>query len=45
MGRRFFFTRRTLFPPLDKKDTRDMAKGLRITSKRDVGELGVQYLS
>ena len=24
----FSFTRRTLFPPLDKKNTRDKAKGL-----------------
>ena len=24
----FFFTRRTLFPPLDKRNTRDKAKGL-----------------
>ena len=28
MGRRFFFTRRTLFPPLDKRNTRDKAKVL-----------------
>ena len=24
----FFFMRRTLFPPLDKRNTRDKAKGL-----------------
>ena len=30
----FFFTRRTLFPPLDKMNTRDEAKGLRLTSER-----------
>ena len=24
----FFFTRRTLFPPLDKRNTRDKAKGV-----------------
>jgi len=24
----FFFTRRTLFPPLDKRNTHDEAKGL-----------------
>ena len=24
----FFFTRRTIFPPLDKRNTRDKAKGL-----------------
>ena len=37
----FFFTRRTLFPPLDKRNTRDKAKGLRITSERHIGELVV----
>ena len=41
----FSFTRRTLFPPLDKRNTRDKAKGLRITSERYIGELGVRYLS
>ena len=41
----FFFARRTLFPPLDKRNTRDKAKGLRISSARHIGELGVQYLS
>ena len=34
----FFFTRRMLFPPLDKKNTRDKAQGLRITSERYIGE-------
>ena len=34
----FFFTRTMLFPPLDKKNTRDKAKGLRITSERHSGE-------
>jgi len=34
-----------LFPPLDKRNTRDKAKGLRITSARHIGELGVRYLS
>ena len=29
----FFFTRRTLFPPLDKRSIRDKAKDLRITSE------------
>ncbi|WP_455075987.1 hypothetical protein, partial [Porphyromonas catoniae] len=29
-----------LFPPLDKRNTRDKAKGLRITSERYIGELG-----
>ncbi len=45
MGRRFFFTRRTLFPPLDKRNTHDKAKGLYITSERYTGELGVRCLS
>ena len=26
-----------LFPPLDKKNTRDKAQGLRITSERHIG--------
>ena len=37
----FFFTGRTLFPPLNKKNTRDKAKGLRVASERHIGELGV----
>ena len=41
----FFSTRRTFFPPLDKRNTRDKAKGLRITSGRYIGELGVRCLS
>ena len=41
----FSFTRRTLFPPLNKKNTRNKAKGLRITSERHIGELGVRCLS
>ena len=41
----FFFTSRTLLPPLDKRNTRDKAKGLRITSERYIGVLGVRYLS
>ena len=41
----FSFTRRTLSPPLDKRNTRDKAKGLRITSARHSGELGVRHLS
>ena len=36
----FSFTRRTLFSPLDKRNTRDKSKGLRITSERYIGELG-----
>ena len=41
----FFFTRRTLSPPLDKRNIRDKAKGLRITSERYIGELSVRCLS
>ncbi|WP_288332859.1 hypothetical protein, partial [uncultured Porphyromonas sp.] len=33
----FFFKRRILFPPLDKKNARDNAKGLRIPSERHIG--------
>ena len=41
----FFFTRRTLFPPLDKRNTRDKAKGLCVPSERYIGELSVRCLS
>ena len=41
----FFFTRRTLFPPLDKKNTCDKVKGLCSTLERHIEELGVRYLS
>ena len=41
----FYFTRMPLFPPLDKRNTRGKAKGLRITSERHIGELGVRCLS
>ena len=41
----FFFTRTMLFLPQDKRNTRDKAKGLRITSERYIGEMGVRYLS
>jgi len=34
-----------LFSPLDKRNTRDKAKGLYITSERYIGELGVRCLS
>ena len=44
-GGAFFFTRRTLSPPVEKRNTRDKAKGLCITSERPIGELGVRYLS
>ena len=40
----FFFARMTLFPPLNKRDTRDKAKGLCITSGRHIVALGVRYL-
>ena len=45
MGRRFSFTSMALFPPLDKRNTRDKAKGLRITSERYIGELSARCLS
>ena len=41
----FSFTGMTLFPPLDKKNTRDKVKGLRVASERHIGELGVRCLS
>ena len=41
----FFFAKTALFPPQDKKNTRDKAKGLHITSERHIGELGVRCLS
>ena len=31
-----------LFPPLDNRNTRDKAKGLRVTSERHIVELGVR---
>ena len=37
--------RRTLSPPLDKRNTRDKAKGLRITTEGHSRELSVRYLS
>ena len=37
----FFFTRTMLFPPLDKRNTRDKKKGLCIASERHIGEQGV----
>ena len=33
----FFFVRRTLFPPQDKRNTHDKAEGLCITSERYIG--------
>ena len=41
----FFFTGMALFPPLNKRNTRDKAKGLRITSERYIGELSARCLS
>ncbi|KXB72253.1 hypothetical protein HMPREF3185_01792, partial [Porphyromonas somerae] len=32
----FSFTRRMLFSPLDKKNTRDKVRGLRISSERHI---------
>ena len=40
-----FFTKMTLFPPLDKRNTRDKVKDLCITSARHIGELGVRCLN
>ena len=34
-----------LFPPLDKRNTHDKAKGLCVSSERYIGELGTRYLS
>ena len=41
----FFFTRMALFSPLNKRNTRDKAKGVRISSEGHIGELGVRCLS
>ena len=41
----FFFARIALSSPLDKRNTHDKAKGLRTTSEKHIGELGVRYLS
>ena len=41
----FSFARRILFPLLNKRNTHDKAKGLRLTSERRIGELGVRCLS
>ena len=40
-----FLCKNNTFPPQDKKNTRDKAKGLRTTSERYIGELGVRHLS
>jgi len=34
-----------LSPPLNQRNTRDKVKGVRITSERHIGELGVRYLN
>jgi len=34
-----------LFPPLDKRNPHDEAKGVRISSEGNIGELGVRCLS
>ena len=41
----FFFTRMMLSPPLDKRNTRDKARGLCVSSEGYIGELGVRCLS
>ena len=41
----FSSTRRILFPPLDKRNTRDKAEGLRTSSERHIGELVARCLS
>ena len=38
----FFFMRRTLFLPLDKRNTRDKAKSLRVASERHIGGTGCE---
>ena len=41
----FFFARTMLFPSLDKRNMRDKAKGLRVSSERHIGELGADALA
>ena len=41
----FFFARTALFPPLDKKNVCDKAKGLRVASVRYIVRLSVRCLS
>ena len=45
MGRRFFLHENDAFPSQDKRNTRDKAKGLCVSSERHIGELGVRCLS
>ena len=40
----FFFTRTMLFSPLNKRNTRDKAKGLCISSEKHIRELGARCL-
>ena len=41
----FFFTGRTLFLPLNKRNTCDKVQGLRISSESYIGELGARCFS
>ena len=41
----FFFTGTALFSPLDKRNTRNKAKGLRVASERSIVGLSVRCLS
>jgi len=41
----FFFARTMLFPSLDKRNMRDKAKGLRVSSERHIGALGADALA
>ena len=41
----FSFARRILFSSLNKRNTRDKAEGLCVSSERHIGELGVRCLS
>ena len=44
-GGAFFFTGMVLFPSLNKRNTRDKAKGLCISSEGYIGELGARCFS
>ena len=39
--RALFLHEKDTFPPLNKRNTRDKVKGLRVASERYIGELGV----
>ena len=45
MRRCFFLRKNSTFPSADKRNTCDKAKGLRVTSERDIVGLGVRCLS